>query len=170
MLIVLTPSLLQAQKNNVDTLHLLNGNWNIENYEWKANTWHPIGSTASTITIEHQGKFMSEKVKYLSKYGEINLIINIGYDNRLKKFKLCAMDKEYGYMDIYNGEWINEDLVFTNLDSDIPVKLEDGRKLSFRLTYSKLSDQTFTHLVEGTFDKGKTWFSFSKSVYTRLKD
>ncbi|NAS29895.1 DUF1579 domain-containing protein [Flavobacteriaceae bacterium R38] len=166
----LTVSPAQAQetfKNYVETLHFLNGDWNIENYKWEANTWQVIGNTVSTITIEHQGKFITEKVKYLSKYGEINMITNIGYDNRLKKFKLCAMDKEYGYMDIYYGEWINGDLVFTNLESDIPVKLEDGRKLSFRLTYSKISNQTFTHLVEGTFDKGKTWFRFSKSDYTK---
>jgi hypothetical protein len=61
-------------------------------------------------------------------------------------------------------------VVFANLESDVPVKLEDGRELSFRLTYSQISNQTFTHLVEGTFDKGKTWFRFSKSVYTKLKN
>lgn len=167
VLMVLTPLLAKAQKNTVETLHSLNGHWNIENYEWKANTWQTIGNTNSTITSEHQGKFISEKVKYLSKYGEINIITNIGYDNRLKKFKLCAMDKEFGFMDIYYGQWINGALVFTNLESDIPVKLEDGRELSFRLTYSNINNQGFTHLVEGTFDKGKTWFKFSKGIYKR---
>lgn len=168
MLMVLMPLLLQAQKNTVESIHFLSGNWNIDNYELKDKKWKLIGTTNSKTILEYDGRFISEKVKYLTKFGEINMITNIGYDNRLKKFKLCAMDKEYGYMDIYYGEWINENLVFTNLKSDIPIKFEDGRELSFRLTYSKISDQTFTHLVEGSYDKGKTWFSFSKSVYTRL--
>ncbi len=171
--LVMIMSFTHAQKVNVNSMESLidfEGNWNVDNYELKDEKWELIGATSSKITLEHDGKFISEKVKYLTKYGEINMITNIGYDNRLKKFKLCAMDKEYGYMDVYFGEWINEELVFTNLESDIPVKLEDGKTLSFRLTYSAINNRSFTHLVEGTYDNGKTWFSFSKSICTRAKD
>ena len=171
---VVTTSLVHAQKmntkNSIEVLHFLEGNWNIDNYELKVEKWKSLGNTSSKFILEHNGKFITEKVKYLTKYGEINMITSIGYDNRLKKFKLCAMDKEYGYMDIYFGEWINNNLVFTNLESDMPVQLDDGKELSFRLTYSKISNQSFTHLVEGTYDKGKTWFSFSKSTYTENKN
>lgn len=166
-IMTLTASFTQAQNNTIETLHFLKGNWKVDNYELVENQWKSIGTTHSKINLEHEGRFISEKVKYLSKYGEINMITNIGYDNRLKKLKLCAMDKEYGYMDIYFGEWIDNNLVFTNLESDLPVKLDDGKELSFRLTFSKKSSQTFTHLVEGTYDKGKTWFSFSRSIYIK---
>jgi hypothetical protein len=45
--------------------------------------------------------------------------------------------------------------------------MEDGRELSFRLTYSLIKKNSFEHLVEGTFDRGKTWFPFSKGFYSR---
>lgn len=170
LIMTFTVSLVQAQKNSknyIGPLHFLKGSWNVNNFEWKNDKWSKLGMTSSIINLEHDGKFIHEKVKYLSKFGEINMLTNIAYDSRLKKFKLCAMDKEYGYMDIYFGEWINNQLVFTNLESDIPVKLNDGRELSFKLTYVKVNNQTFTHLVEGTFDKGKTWFKFSKGTYTK---
>jgi len=69
---------------------------------------------------------------------------------------------------IYFGEWKDENLVFVNLESDMPVILDDGNEMFFRLTYSEISKQGFTHLVEGTVDKGKTWFSFSKALLKKL--
>ena len=155
-------------KHKSEALGFLEGHWDIENYALENEKWNSIGSTNSIINVEFNGKFVTEKVKYLTKFGEINMITNIGFDNKVKSFKLCAMDKEYGYMDIYFGKWINNDLVFTNLESDEPIQMEDGKELFFRLTYSEINKQGFTHLVEGTYDNGESWFSFSKSRYTRI--
>ncbi len=170
--LLMTASLVQAQeispKKNIEALHFFEGKWSIDNYVLNEKKWESVGITNSEITLELNGKFVSEKVTYLTKFGQLNMITMIGFDSRLNNFKLSNMGENYGYMDIYFGEWINEDLVFTNLESDLPSKLDDGRELSFRVTYSNMSHQGFTHLVEGTLDKGKTWFSFSKSVYSKI--
>jgi hypothetical protein len=129
--------------------------------------WDTIGTSNSVIQWKHDGRFLAETAKYLTSYGEINMITHIGFDSRSKNYKLSAMDKEYGLMDIYLGRWSGNDLVFTNLESDLPIVMEDGRELSFRLTYSLIKKNSFEHLVEGTFDRGKTWFPFSKGFYSR---
>ncbi|MBO0322294.1 hypothetical protein J0X14_08305 [Muricauda sp. CAU 1633] len=149
-------------------LHFLEGTWSLENFENKQGEgWVSTGVSNATIALEHDGRFISEHAKYITGFGEINMITHIGFDSRINSYKLSAMDKEYGLMDIYVGEWVDENLVFTNLQSDEPIRMEDNRELSFKLSYTNFGPKTFTHLVEGTFDKGQTWFPFSKSVYTK---
>lgn len=149
-------------------ISFLEGTWSIENQEFDMEKgWDTIGTSNSVIQWKHDGRFLAETAKYLTSYGEINMITHIGFDSRSKNYKLSAMDKEYGLMDIYLGRWSGNDLVFTNLESDLPIVMEDGRELSFRLTYSLIKKNSFEHLVEGTFDRGKTWFPFSKGFYSR---
>lgn len=158
-----------GQENSSKSLLVLTGNWKVENYAKQADSYKHLGTTSSKIVQEHEGKFISERSKFLTAFGEINMITFIGFDTKVNKFKLTAMDKEYGLMDIYLGKWKNSQLIFDNLKSDLPVKMQDGKELSFRLTYKEITEKSFTHLVEGTTDKGKTWFVFSKAVFNRLK-
>lgn len=149
-------------------ISFLEGTWSIENLVFhEEKGWDPIGTSNSVIQWKHDGRFLAETARYFTSYGEINMITHIGFDSRSKSFKLSAIDKEYGLMDIYLGRWSGSDLVFTNLESDLPIVMEDGRELSFRLTYSYLKKNSFEHLVEGTFDRGKTWIPFSKGIYKR---
>ncbi len=171
LMILIIPKFVDAQEvspdKDIKALHFLEGNWSVENYILKSGKWETIGTTNAKFDIELNGKFINEKVKYLTKYGELNMTTVIGYDSRLKNFKLSSMDADYGNMDIYIGEWTDEELVFTNLNSDLPIVLDDGKELFFRLTYSEINYESFTHVVEGTTDMGETWFNFSKSTYTK---
>jgi hypothetical protein len=170
--ILMIPTLVHAQeadpKKDIKTLYFLEGKWSIDNLVLKDDKWESIGTTSAEFNLELNAKFVNEKVKYLTKFGQLTMITIIGYDSRLQNFKLSNMGADYGNMDIYFGEWVNEDLVFTNLESDIPAKLDEGRDLSFRLSYTDISDASFMHIVEGTTDKGKTWFYFSKSIYSKI--
>ncbi|WP_299117447.1 hypothetical protein [uncultured Winogradskyella sp.] len=165
-------TLAQSEESNkeMDKLSILEGKWIIENYENKeGERWINLGTSYSNIKLEHSGKFISERNTYLTSNGEINMITHIGFDRRINAYKLSAMDKEYGLMDIYTGKWEEERLIFTNLTSDQPILLNNEKKLSFRVSYFNLSKNSFEHLVEGTLDEGKTWFVFSKSKYNRRK-
>lgn len=160
-----------TQENPADPLKKLDfliGDWTIENF--KSNTdgsWESMGSSASAISWDNGDRFIREMAKHLTQFGEINMLTYIAFDSRLNGFKLTAMDKEYGLMDVYHGEYTSNRLVFTNLESDIPIKMQDGKQLSFRLTYTFQNDQKFSQLVEGTYDKGENWFVFARSDYTR---
>jgi hypothetical protein len=171
ILVMTASSIVHSQemntKKNIEALHFLEGDWSIDNLVLKDDKWESIGSTNAEFKLDLNGKFVTEKVKYLTKFGQLTMITMIGIDGRLQNFKLSNMGADYGNMDIYFGEWMNEDLVFTNLKSDLPAILDNGQELSFRLTYSEISNQGFTHYVEGTLDKGKTWFYYSKSIYSK---
>ncbi|GEM_PF-6129421 len=158
----------ESPLNQLKKLDFLIGNWTIENYKRNADgSWESIGSSASAISWDNGGRFIREMAQHLTQFGEINMLTYIAFDSRLNGFKLTAMDKEYGLMDIYHGEYSGKELVFTNLESDIPIKMQDGKELSFRLTYTFQNGQKFSQLVEGTYDKGGNWFVFARSDYTR---
>ena len=69
------------------------------------------GSVASSDTTQasikwlHEGKFVQELVQHNTQFGEINMLTIIGFDSRWGRYKLTAMDKEYGMMDTYEGDW-----------------------------------------------------------------
>ncbi|HNP96776.1 MAG TPA: DUF1579 family protein [Cyclobacteriaceae bacterium] len=124
-------------------------------------------SQANIGTI-HGGAFIREQVKYKSPGGDLDIVTYIGYDSRIGKFKLCAMDKQFQSMDIYHGQFEGKSLVFTNLNSDQPFQFGGGAEVHFKLTYI-FTDNGFEHLVEGTADRGITWFNFNRSTYKRIK-
>ena len=168
---IMLPTVINAQdlntQNNIKALHFLEGDWTVDNLILKDEKWKSFGITRAEFKLELKGQFVREKVDYLTNNGELNMITYIGYDDRINRFKLSNLAAGYGNMDIYFGEWAGKDLVFTNLESDMPFKLEDGKELSFKLTYTNISSVGFTHIVEGTLDKGKTWFYFSKAMYSK---
>ena len=160
-----------AQENPADQLKKLDfliGDWSLENYKNTPDgSWESLGKTSASFGWENGERFIKEMTQYLTQFGEINMLSYIAFDYRLNNFKLTAMDKEYGLMDVYHGEYKDKVLIFTNLNSDIPIKMPDGRELSFRLTYTFKNNKEFTHLVEGTYDKCQNWFVFARSDYKK---
>nr|WP_298994907.1 hypothetical protein [uncultured Allomuricauda sp.] len=148
-------------------MEFLIADWKVSNFKIKEGQWSLVGDTHSSIKAILKGSFLSEKVKYLVDASELNMVIHIGHDHRTGHLKLSAMDQEYGLMDIYTGDFLENKIVFTNLKSDQPIDFGEGKKLSFRLTYSNIQEDSFEHLVEGTYDKGQTWFPFAKSIYQK---
>ena len=164
---VLILTVVFGQEKSAKSLHFLEGEWQVENFSKDQDKWKHLGNTESMINLEHHGRFVSERTKFLTRFGEINMITFIGFDSKAKEFKLTAMDKEYGLMDVYFGNWVHGDLIFDNLESDLPIQLQDGNEMHFRVSYKTITKNSFTHLVEGTTDKGKTWSVFSKAVFTK---
>ncbi len=151
----------------LEDVKFLMDEWTVSNYKFEENQWKSLGDTSSKVETVHEGRFVVEQVSYLVSTGELNMTIIIGYDYRRQQLKLCALDKQYGLMDVYVGKWQEDRLVFDNLNSDVPIALGEGKQLSFKLTYLDIGEDSFEHLVEGTYDRGKTWFPFSRSVYRR---
>ena len=154
-------------ESKMEKLFPLVGDYNLITYDHFTGNWTKGSSTKSNIEKVFDGVFLKESVVYSTENMNITMITYIGYDQRIGKYKLCAMDKEFQSMDIYFGDWEESKLVFTNLYSDKPFTMDDGSKFHFRLTYS-FTENGFNHLVEGTKDEGKSWMPFSKSEFNRI--
>lgn len=159
-------SVMTAQAQDQDTTKMARLAFLVSDWEVVPSE-EALKSTTSSISWVHDGQFIEEHVKHLTKYGEINMITFIGYDARIQSYKLTAMDKEYGQMDVYVGDWEDDQLIFTNITSDAPIQMPDGQPLNFRITYFDINKDSFSHKVEGTYDQGATWFTFSINQYRR---
>lgn len=156
-----------SQENSSDQMKKLNfliSDWKVIETSGSVAS---LDTTRASIKWLHEGKFVQELVQHKTQFGEINMLTIIGFDSRWGKYKLTAMDKEYGMMDTYEGDWQGGQLIFTNLNSDKAISMEDGKQLNFRLTYYDIESNSYYHKVEGTYDRGETWFTFSISQYLK---
>lgn len=125
-------------------------------------TWKFVGKGEAKIKTILGGTFMRKEA--ISKMGntEITMESTIGFDKKANKPTLLALDKEYGVIDFYEGSIENAKIIFDNLASDMRFETQNGDKLSFRLTFSKIEEKSHEFLVEFSKDEGKTWLPYVK--------
>ena len=158
---------LAQEKNKMNLLDRLIGDYEVVSSELTEKGWIKGEPTSSSIESVFDGRFLKEQTKHKTPNMELNMLVYIGYDSRVDQYKLTVMDKEYGIMDTYYGHLSGKSLMFTNMESDVPFVYQDGSEVHFRLTY-EFTDSGINLSVEGTKDKGESWFWFSKATYRRL--
>lgn len=151
-------------------------NFLVGNFETKVllpspdGNWVEGGKGTAKFYPILDGTFIREDLNLTFGQGTLTMSNSIGKDGRSKKFRMIAMDKEYSVMDVYTGKVEADKLILDNINSDLPFVTANGDSISFRLTYSKVSDNENQSLVEMTKDGGKTWIPYSKQRFIRKKE
>lgn len=161
---------LRAQTLNpkLKALSYMLGNWNVKTYHpngkggWKI----PTTGKAEYATIL-EGTFIREKVKFNTGKSTLTMFNILGIDPRTKKLRMIAMDKEFGTMDVYKGDIQGRNAYLSNLRSDERFEDKAGNHWAFRLSFTFISNDEFSLLVEYTKNDGKSWKIFQKNVYHR---
>ena len=130
--------------------------------------WTKGGEGKATFETILGGKFIQEKIKTTFGQGTLTMHNTIGIDPRESAFRLFAMDREYGSMDMYKGRAEGNDLIFDNLDSDKRFQSPTGESLAFRLNFVYISATEHHLLVEYTKDDGTTWYPYAKNIYKKI--
>lgn len=133
------------------------------------DNWQEAGKGNASFTTILDGTFIQED--FFTTMGNTTLTMKntIGVDARTEGLRLIAMDKEYGTMDVYEGEKEGDVITVSNITSDRPFVNDQGEAIAFRLTYSKVDAETNQLLVEFTKNKGETWMPYAKQVYRKKK-
>ena len=141
------------------------GKWQVKAYRAKRDGSFnkPTTGKAEFSTIL-DGTFIRGKVKTKG----LTMFELIGVDPRSKELRLFALDKEFGVMDVYKGTLEGKNMRLSNLKSDALFVDKQGNAWAFRLNYTYQNNNEFSLLVEFSIDKGKTWKSFQKNVYSRV--
>ncbi|MBJ2176032.1 hypothetical protein JBL43_17395 [Aureibaculum sp. A20] len=155
-----------AISNRFSAIKFLVGSYSIDVFSYiHAKGWVKSGEGNSEFVIEDT--FITEKVKLNKENYVINLTNTIGSDECDKAFRLLSLDIPVGSIEIYKGEFDNESLVFTNLESETKVKDKVGEEVSFKLIYKPLSENENELIVGYTKNNGKTWRPYVKNIYRR---
>jgi hypothetical protein len=143
------------------------GNWEvIVEAQNQAGEWIKGETSTSTFSSLLDGTFIQEKVTYVAPDMTINMHIIFGLDGRTKEYRVFALDKEFGTMDVYTGQMKQNMLVVDNL-GDEGFLLPDGKKLNYRLTYVFKNKNSLELNVDYTADECSTWKPFQRIKYTR---
>lgn len=132
--------------------------------------WVAGGSGKARFYPILDGTFIREDLNLSFGKGTLTMSNSMGKDRRSDKLRMVAMDKEFSTMDVYYGKVEDTKVILDNIDSDLPFKTQDGKQISFRLTYSKISENENESFVEMTKDQGQTWLPYSKQRFIRVKD
>ena len=132
-------------------------------------SWKKGGEGTASFYSILDDTFIREDLKLTFGQGTLTMSNSIGRDGRMNQMRMIAMDKEFATIDIYKGEIIDGKIIFDNVTSDIPALTPEGKRISFKITYSQLSKQENESFVEITYDEGKTWSPYSKQVFRRKK-
>ena len=94
----------------------------------------------------------------------------ITYDQYRKLYRLAAIDDTFGLMDIYEGDFMNDNtLQVTNLRADTNFPTNDGGEMYFRLTFTELDENTREFLVERSSDNGANWQPMNMNKMVRAR-
>ena len=145
----------------------LSGDFNLEIYSPSTSEngkWSKSGFGQASFVSFFDGTYIREQVKTNIQGNSYHMDNTIGIDGRSGNFRLIAVDKEFSTMDVFNGRFENNRLVFDNLLSDLKMYNPKGEEINFKLTYSFHENGKNVLLVEYSKDSGNNWLPFSKQI------
>ncbi|MEL7120278.1 MAG: hypothetical protein AAFO07_12580 [Bacteroidota bacterium] len=170
LLVAITFSSIHAQKR-IDELNFLLGEFDVTvMLPQQDKSWKQGGEGTASFYPILDDTFIREDLDLTFGQGTLTMSNSIGRDGRMNQLRMIAMDKEFATIDIYKGELNAGKLIFNNLTSDIPALTPEGKRVSFKITYSQLSKQKNESLVEITYDEGRTWTPYSKQIFKRSEE
>ena len=155
-------------QKRIDELAFLLGDYTVQvMLQDDLGKWMKGGTGTAKFYPILNDTFIREDLNLTLGTGTLTMSNSIGRDGRMNELRMIAMDKEFAFIDVYKGKLDQNTIIFDNLTSDIPATSPTGQPISFRITYSKISDKVNESFVEMTTDEGKTWKVYSKQIFTR---
>ncbi|OEK02886.1 hypothetical protein BFP97_15740 [Roseivirga sp. 4D4] len=168
ILLTLCHFFIEKPKEQTEPFFYLLGDYTVYAYlPSDKESWLQSGLGKASFTPIFDSTYVVEKV--FTDMGEWTLTMQntFGIDKSSGKVKIFTIDKEFGTMDTYVGK-VDEDRVsVNNLSSDSRFISPSRESLAFRLTYSKLNDESNQLIVESTHDEGKSWKPYVKYIYQK---
>lgn len=143
------------------------GLWSVVVEEPDGDGWASNMPSTASFKGLLDDTFLVEDVKLVSSNGVVNMHIIFGVDPRSGDYRVMALDKEFGTMDVYKGSYQHKVLTVTNLEDEGFV-LEDGSgSMHFQLNYDLSKADSVILLVNFSLDDGENWEPFQRVNYTR---
>ncbi|MDJ0644499.1 MAG: DUF1579 family protein [Flavobacteriaceae bacterium] len=153
----------------LEKLSFLIGNWNVQPFfrEKETDQWTKGRQSTSKITLAmDEGFIKEESMVYFVDVPWKGLSFR-GYDKFSKTFRMVYLDNIWTLLDVYEGFFEGEKLIFSNERSGTHYIVPDGsgnRALVKTITYP--SQSGFTMDSYSSYDKGETWTNLFRLQYS----
>ena len=149
-------------------LNVLEGRWAMvtEITQDDGNTWQAMPASEVVIQLRHKGMILAEVPADTSTPG-FHMETYITYDQYRKVFRKAAIDDVWGIMDLYEGTFQEDAIVFDNVASGTTFPIAKGVWRNFRLRLELKSPER-KFLIEKSDDAGQTWQPSFRITYSLL--
>ena len=157
----------------VSKLRMMVGSWDFE-LEISHDTgrsWRVIPPTVATVS-----SIMDDKIIHEEFSGEFDSTrvtsnrANFAFDRLNKVYRVCIADDDEGFLDVYQGNIVDNTLVVEDVTSGTLWPAADGRNYGFQIAWGLEPGDVRSYGVKITVDDGATWYSYIRGTYTRRKD
>jgi len=130
--------------------------------------WQQVAEETVMLELRHKGMLLAEKPLSISA-GSFNMETYLTYDQYRRVYRKVAIDDSWGIMDTYEGKFIGDTLVLTNLASGTSFPVGDNKWRFFKLNIQMPTVAgKRTMLIESSDDGGKNWTPAFQVIYTKI--
>lgn len=97
-----------------------------------------------------------------------NFRMTFDYDALNDVYRLVTLDDSYGFMDIYYGNWVENELILSNETTGTQV-INEGNRVYGKLILKPLSKERFRIIAKVSQDNKATWQNYMKMTFTPIK-
>jgi hypothetical protein len=98
-----------------------------------------------------------------------NFRMTFDYDALNNVYRLVTLDDSYGFMDIYYGNWVKNELILSNEDTGTQV-INDGNRVYGKIIIKPISKVKFEIIAKVSQDDKVTWQNYMKMTFTLFKN
>ncbi len=163
------PAVSHAPLQAMQRLSSLAGAWEMTVFTTadEGVTWNSGPAQVVDLRFAHKG-FMLEEIPAALDGPGFHMRSYLTYDQYRKVYRKAALDDVWGVLDLYEGNFEDDRLVLTNLESGTFFPVADGKWRGFRLTLELKEDKRWTW-IDKTDDEGASWQPAFKVEYKRIK-
>jgi len=149
-------------------LTALQGRWRVttETTNDGGENWQTNPAYEVVVHLRHKGMLMAEVPINPGNDG-FHMETYISYDQYRNVFRKAAIDDVWGVMDLYEGNFEDNKLVFTNLKSGTFFPVGEKKWRAFRLQLT-LTSPVREMLIEASDDAGIHWQPAFKVNYQKI--
>ncbi len=163
------PEVSQAPLQAMQRLSSLAGTWEMTVFTTSDEgvTWNPAPAQVVDLRFAHKG-FMLEEIPVALDGPGFHMRSYLTYDQYRKVYRKAALDDVWGVLDLYEGNFEDDRLVLTNLESGTFFPVADGKWRGFRLTLELEEDRRWMW-IDKTDDEGASWQPAFKLEYNKIE-
>lgn len=157
--------MVMPKREEIRKLQFMEGEWDVTvETMGRRGSWYKSGQTTSSISFASTN-MLQENISYEETF-PINKTVSYTYNSSTKRYRISAFNDFSSTVDLYEGIFKDNILVFDDVTIRYGVEGEETRP-STQYQFSDIGDNGFTLVHNITRDGGQSWNPRIKFIYTR---
>ncbi len=124
----------------------------------------PIGNAIFSLILDTKG--IQEDAIFYFQGKPFNTKTLIAFDSQRNLFRFAILDNKYGFLDIHQGSFINEELIVSNISTGTSF-IRDNHEFHYKTVYKNIKDSSITMSIFLSLNNGEEWKKINETIYIK---